>query len=106
VGSFILGRHYDCMNDTPMRALCGFVLWAESVIGTRIRAPRPADAHDGSPAVMVGRIATGELEEKRPSKKRPLKSQELSEPAMNPFSVINKTVICSRVIVSRAENGS
>jgi len=38
VGSFILGRHYDCMNDTPMRALCGFVLWAESVIGTRIRA--------------------------------------------------------------------
>jgi hypothetical protein len=26
VGSFILGRHYDCVNDTPMRALCGFVL--------------------------------------------------------------------------------
>jgi hypothetical protein len=24
VGSFILGRHYDCVNDTPMRALCGF----------------------------------------------------------------------------------
>jgi hypothetical protein len=35
-----MGRHYDCVNDTPMRALCGFVLWAESVIGTGCAAWR------------------------------------------------------------------
>jgi hypothetical protein len=33
-----MGRHYDCVNDTPMRALCGFVLWAESVNRHRLRS--------------------------------------------------------------------
>jgi hypothetical protein len=61
-------------------------------------------------AVMVGRIATGELEEKRPSKKRPLKSQELSEPAMNPFhdaaynmAAVSATVALYRALIKKGE---
>ena len=38
------GAAYDspmpCVNDPPLRALCGFVPIARAVIGTRIRACR------------------------------------------------------------------
>ena len=54
-------------------------------------------------AIMAGGGANAGPDGKEVPRVAFLESQELSEPAMNPFSVINKTVICSRVIVSRAE---